>query len=637
MLQCLRGFGGNPGENRLKTLLRELKRRNVLRGALLYVGATWALAQGISELSPAIGLPDGATRWFIVAAVLGFPFWVAFTWLYELTPEGLKRESEVAPEDSISHQTGRKLDKWIVAVLAVALVLLLTDRLLLPDAPDESAAPAVAEVAPSESDVVVASIPQASVAVLPLANTSGDASQDYFADGLTEELIAGLSRINGLKVIGRSSSARFKDSTESSDAIGRQLGVAHLLEGSVRWQGDAVRISVNLLAARDGRSLWSQSFDRRMSDIFAVQGEIAQAVATALRVQLVDANRLLDEWPPSGNVEAYLTMLQARTKHRSSALAELVEALPLMEKAVALDPNYAYAYAGLALNNMNLFSATVDDPVAEARYRANALAAFDRAHALAPTAPVVMLTQAHLLSTLGRDEDGALRVAQDALARYPDEPLALAAMYAQMTNRGRHEEALSFARKLVVSDPMRPFFLGRLSSSLTALGRYEDARQVLRRLQSLEPQYPGINPALVAIEILDGHPERAAAHAERETHERSRQASMAVVHAANGRREQAMAELAAIDRTCNGHCYPLHAEVHSLLGEEALLYEALEKALARAQADNYGLRLLDDFYLQRHWNDPRFRDLARRNGTPVPESASDGGGGNAIPLGNPSG
>jgi len=624
----------------LKAFLHELRRRNVLRAGLLYVGAAWALAQGISELAPAIGLPEGAARWFILAASLGFPLWLAFAWFYELTPEGLRRESEVAPEASITRETGRRLDKWIVAVLSIALVLLLTDRLLRPDAAETGADGAIAGEAATpgaapDADAAPAQVPSASIAVLPLANTSGDAGQDFFADGLTEELIAGLSRIQGLKVIGRSSSARFKASAESSDAIGRQLGVAHLLEGSVRRQGDAVRISVNLLAAQDGRSLWAQSFDRQLSDIFAVQGEIARAVATALRVQLVDPGRLLDEWPPSGNVEAYLTMLQARTKHRGSSTGELLEALPLMEQAIALDPNYAYAYAGLALNHLNLYSRTVDDPEAEARYRANALAAFERAHALAPTAPVVMLTHVHLLSSLMRDEDGALRVAQDALARYPDEPLALAAMYAQMSNRGRHEQALSFARKLVASDPMRPFFLSRLTFTLTSLGRYGDARQALRRLQSLEPQYPGINAALVELEILDGHPERAAGHAEREGDALARHSLMAQAHAAGGRREQALAEVAAVDRSCNGHCYALRADVHSLLGEETLMYDALEQALARAQADSYGLRLLDNVYLQRHWNDPRFRDLARRNGTPVPEDAGDGGRGNAIPLGAP--
>lgn len=618
----------------MKGLFEELRRRHVYRAAVVYIVVAWLLLQVTDIVFGIVQAPEWVMQAVLALLVLGFPIAVALAWAFEITPEGVRRTEPIdspgarQPEDR--RRVGHRLNIILGTSLLAALGVIAWQHASPPSAGDQ--APIVDDAEPAVA-APAADIPFASIAVLPLTNASGDAGQDFFADGLTEELIAGLSKLEELKVIGRSSSARFKGSTESSDAIGRQLGVAHLLEGSVRRQDDAVRISVNLLAAQDGRSLWSQSFDRRLSDIFAVQGEIAQAVATALRVQLVDVGRL-QEWPPSGNVEAYLMMLQARAKHRSSTTAELVESIPLMEKAIALDPKYAYAHAGLALNNLNLFNRTVDDPVAEARYRANALAAFDRAHALAPTAPVVMLTQAHLLSALGRDEDGALRVAQDALALYPNDPLALSAMFTQMTARGRFEEALSFARKLVAIDPMRAYYLSSLSSSLIALGRYDDARQVLRRLLSLEPGYPGIHSSLAAIEILGGHPERAAAHAERETSERGRQATVALAHAANGRREQAMVEVANLDRTCNGHCYPVHALVHSLLGEDALMYDALEKALARAQADSYALGLLDDFYLRRHWDDPRFRDLAERNGTPVPEGANDAGTGNAIPIGS---
>ena len=176
----------------MEKLLAELRRRNIWRAGLLYIGAAWALAQGISELTPAMGLPDGSARWLIVAAAIGLPFWLLFAWFYELTPEGFRRERDVPAEESITRQTGRRLDYMIIAVLSVAVVLLLTDRLVSGDADPDAGTDA------------------RSIAVLPLVNAGGDPADEYFSDGLSEELISGLTRISDLRVIGRSSAFEFK-------------------------------------------------------------------------------------------------------------------------------------------------------------------------------------------------------------------------------------------------------------------------------------------------------------------------------------------------------------------------------------------------------------------------------------------
>ncbi|HEX5122701.1 MAG TPA: hypothetical protein VFV97_05585, partial [Rhodanobacteraceae bacterium] len=194
----------------MNRLFAELKRRNVLRAAVLYVGAVWALAQGIAQLGPSIGAPEWIVRWFLVAAAIGFPFWIAFAWYFELTPAGLKRESEIEPGESDTRRTRRTLDFAIVGVLSIAVVLLLADRLV---------ARRGADAAPSEK----------SIAVLPLLNESDDPQQDYFSDGLSEELISALAQIESLKVIGRSSSFRFRGKAQDDTAaIGVKLGVATL-------------------------------------------------------------------------------------------------------------------------------------------------------------------------------------------------------------------------------------------------------------------------------------------------------------------------------------------------------------------------------------------------------------------------
>ena len=255
-----------------RNLFAELKRRNVIRAAILYVGAVWALAQGISQLGPSVGAPEWATRWFLVAAGIGFPFSIAFAWFYEFTPQGLKRESEIDPADTIAHRTGRNLDFAIIGVLALAVVLLLTDRFVLRHGVNQTTTAAISEK---------------SIAVLPLMNSTGDPANEYFSDGMSEEFISTLSHLQELKVIGRTSSFQFKGKTDDSKTIGEKLGVYYLLEGSVRKSADRVRIAVALIKSGDGANVWSETYDRELKDVFAVQSEIAGAVAKQLKVALL--------------------------------------------------------------------------------------------------------------------------------------------------------------------------------------------------------------------------------------------------------------------------------------------------------------------------------------------------------------
>src|SRR5262245_41054044 len=216
-----------------RNLFAELKRRNVIRAVILYLGAVWALAQGISQLGPSVGAPEWATRWFLVAAGIGFPFWIAFSWFYEFTPEGLKLESEIDPAESIKHHAGRKLDFAIIGVLAVAVVLLLTDRFVLRHGANET-------------------ISETSIAVLPFVNMSEDKANEYFSDGISEELLNLLSKVPQLQVAARTSSFSFKGKGVEIPEIARQLHVANVLEGSVRRSGDQLRITAQLIRAAEG-------------------------------------------------------------------------------------------------------------------------------------------------------------------------------------------------------------------------------------------------------------------------------------------------------------------------------------------------------------------------------------------------
>ncbi len=594
----------------MRRFLSELRRRNVLRAGLLYIGAIWALAQGIAQLTPELAMPVWSTRAFVLAGAIGFPFWLAFAWFYELTPAGLRRESDVPEGESIARQTGRRLDYWIIGVLAAAVVLLLTDKFLLRQpATDKTGSEAGVE------------IPAASIAVLPLVNSSGDDSQDYFADGLTDELIAGLSKLDGLKVIGRSSAARFRDSTLSSAAIGRQLGVAHLLEGSVRQQGHQVRIGVNLFAAADSRSLWTQTFSRDLSDIFQVQTEIAQAVAAALQVQLVDPDQLRAEWPPSGDVEAYLAFLEARVSQRTATRQGLQASLDSLHKAIERDPRYATAHAALAMVNGNLFMRTADDREAEVRYRRDALAALDRAEVLAPDAPLTLLAKAEMLSKLSRDDAGARTAADRAYALYPDNELAMAAQLSRLGLEGRYDRMLPLLDRLVEIDPLRPHYLLQRARTLVMLGRLDEAVPAYRRGQAVEPDYPGLLYGLGMIELLRGKREHLADYLEETADPAQRLADQAMVQAGRGDREQAMATLQALDEVCHGTCFADNAVVYAVLGEFDVMYDLLEKGSRYAAENRHAFALLGSMWLRPFWDEPRFREIAIANGSPVPDSA----------------
>src|SRR6476646_5638001 len=263
----------------------ELKRRHVYRVAIAYGVGAWLLIQVATQVFPFFEIPNWVVRLVVLLTVLGFPVALVIAWAFEMTPEGLKRNADIAPNEYIPRWSTRRFAALIVsiAILAAGVPLFRLSRSKPTWLP-------WSDVASTAS--------QKSIAVLPLLNESGDPGDEYFSDGLSEELIAALAQIKELKVIGRSSSFRFKERKEEAKTIGEKLGVATLLEGTVRKQGDRVRIVAELINAADGIELWSRTFDRELKDIFAVQEEIATAVAESLKVTLLGADERPSATPP---------------------------------------------------------------------------------------------------------------------------------------------------------------------------------------------------------------------------------------------------------------------------------------------------------------------------------------------------
>jgi TolB-like protein len=339
-------------------LLGELKRRNVFRVAAAYVVLAWLVLQMGDLLFDLMGLPDWGNRIVLVILLLGFPVALIFSYVYELTPEGVKKESEIDPSQSISAHTGRKLDYITIGMIILGVAIVGIDRFLLPeqqisappgtDLPKTALSPTEAPSAQSESQAAPAHDGQPSIAVLPFADMSPEGDQGYFSDGIAEEILNVLVRIDDLKVASRTSSFAFRGRQQNISAIAEELRVRHILEGSVRKSGDRVRITAQLIDAREDRHLWSETFDRELDDIFAIQDEIATAIVNALAGALGSVPEMTGGLvkAATSDLGAYDLFLQGRELFL--ARDRLQEGIDIMRQAVVLDPEFARAWEMLS-------------------------------------------------------------------------------------------------------------------------------------------------------------------------------------------------------------------------------------------------------------------------------------------------
>jgi TolB-like protein len=333
------------------TFFQELKRRNVFRVAVAYILLGWAVLQGADFLLDLAGAPDWVIRVFAVAGLVGLPFALFFAWAFELTPEGIKRESEIDRSQSITPRTGRKLDYFIIGTLGVIIVLMAVERLYFAGRPDGAVTPPEPSTQPQQA-AVPAAAPK-SIAVLPFTDLSQAQDQAWFADGLAEEILNALVRVPDLSVAARTSSYKFKGSSQSVTEIAAELGVAHVLEGSVRSAGERIRVTAQLIRASDGFHLWSQNYDRAVADMIGIQEDLARNIATALETSMDP--EALAQMAAAGteSVEAYQEYLRglqavADALNTIDGSARLRQAYEHFEQARAIDPGFFDAHVQAA-------------------------------------------------------------------------------------------------------------------------------------------------------------------------------------------------------------------------------------------------------------------------------------------------
>jgi TolB-like protein/Tfp pilus assembly protein PilF len=557
------------------SLLSELTRRNVIRVAVLYGVASWVLLQVGDLLFGVLGVPPWATRLLLGLLLLGFPLALIFSWVYELTPEGLKRERDVTPGASVTAQTARKLDLIVIVLVLAAIGLVATDRFMSrrTDAATTAGTGSAAPGAQAQSQAAGVSI-----AVLPFVNMSDDKANEYFSDGLSEELLNVLANVPGLRVIARTSSFAYKGKDAKIADVARDLNVDNVLEGSVRKAGTRVRITTQLIRATDSSHLWSETYDRDVNDIFAVQDEISKQVVDALKVRLLRAEAPAQEAGGTRVPEAYEAYLQGRfEKNKGEAEDTLRAALAAFEEAIRIDPRYARAYVGKA-DALSVMASNAYLPY-DSGFTQSREAAM-RAIELAPDLAEGYQSLGFVQAVVDQDLEAAMASAERAMQLNPGSIDVQRSYSGVQSSHGRPEAAIAAANKAIELDPLAPQAYTTLSSALMNARQYDQAEAAARRAVALTPDRPSVHGQLGFVLLLLRHPDEALAEFEKESVDWQRMTGRALVFAAKGQKDLARAEMAAMLKAKNvGEAASYqYAQINAVLGDRDEAFRWLAKA-----------------------------------------------------------
>lgn len=589
------------------SLFNELKRRNVFKVAIAYAVMSWLVLQVADVVLGHITAPAWIFHVLMLFLAIGLPFAVFFAWAFELTPVGLKRESEADGAASITHVTSKRLDYIIIAMLAVAIGVVIADRFLLvgarvardqttQDAATDSRAQSALLQGEAKPAPAVA-VEGKSIAVLPFVNMSSDAEQEYFSDGLSEELLNLLAKIPQLRVIARTSSFAFKGEKIEIAEIAKKLNVAHVLEGSVRKSGNQVRITAQLIRASDSSHLWSETYDRSLDDVFAIQDEISAAVVEQLKITLLGAAPEAKETDPA----AYVLYLQARQLQRQRTPEGHAQSIDLYQRALAIAPDYAASWVGLS-ENYSVQAGFGQRPIKEGYTLAREAA--DKALMLDPDNAA-----AHAqLGSISMHFDGNLAAAARHIERALQLDPANPDIFLNATDLagalGRSEEAIALGEYAVSRDPVNSGGHSILSYYYSAAGRQDEAIALRHTALSLSP---GMHVAQYNIGVAllrKGEPDAALAAMQLESVEGFRLIGSAMAYHALGQAAESDAALAElIDKYAMDTAYNI-AYVLAYRGEADRAFEWLDKAVQYKDPGLAGIPTKIEF--AKIQNDPRW-------------------------------
>jgi TolB-like protein/Tfp pilus assembly protein PilF len=450
----------------------ELKRRNVYKVAVAYIVAGWALSQGIAQVFPVFDIPNWAIRLIVLLIILGLPIAIALAWMFEITPQGIRR-TETA--DTMPSVPGQKKHAWIYVVVigaAISIALFFLGRY--------TAGNRTAATAPND-------IPSKSIAVLPFDSLSEDKSNAYFAEGVQDEILTRLAKVADLKVISRTSTQRFKSAPSDLRDIAKQLGVMNILEGSVQKANDQVRVNVQLINAMNDAHLWAEIYDRKLTDIFATESDIAKAIAETLQAKLTGSEITAISKKPTANPEAYELYLKGRFFWNKRTGADLFKAIDYFNQAIAKDPNYALAYSGLADSYLLLppyGAAAPKDSIPQAK------AAVKKALELDDTLAEAHASSGRILSGFDFDSTKAIAGFERAIELNPNYATAHHWFGAgPLLALGRFDESIVEAKRSIELDPLSMINNADFGNDYYYARRYDEAIAQLHKTIEIEPRF----------------------------------------------------------------------------------------------------------------------------------------------------
>jgi TolB-like protein/Tfp pilus assembly protein PilF len=461
----------------------ELKRRNVYKVAVAYIVGGWALSQGIAQVFPVFDVPNWIIRLIVLLIIIGLPIALVLAWMFELTPGGIKR-TETA--DAMPSAAKPKKHIWIYVVVIGALMsiglFLLGRYSAINGAPRQDA---------SAARTGAATVPDKSIAVLPFENLSEEKVNEFFADGVQDEILTDLAKIADLKVISRTSVMQYRSGVARNlREIGQQLGVAHLLEGSVQRIANRVRVNAQLIDAKTDVHIWAQTYDRDLADVFAIQSEIAKAIADQLQARLSPNEKAAIEKPPTTDLTAFDLYSRAKTVLLSIGFStidekNLREAIELLDQAVALDPAFFEAYCQLVLAHGKFYSLNYDHSVGRL---ASAEAALQAVTRLRPDAGETHLARAQYLYYGHRDYSGALAELEQARRSLANDSRVFELTGYILRRRGQSDEAVRNLERSVELDPRNYFIMQQLALSYQLLRRYQEEAAMYDRVLTIVPK-----------------------------------------------------------------------------------------------------------------------------------------------------
>ncbi len=572
-----------------RNFFAELKRRNVYKVAIAYAVVAWLLMQVASQIFPFFEIPNWAVRLVVLLLVIGFPVAVILAWAFELTPEGIKRAEDVDLSKSVRRKSGRKLDFFIITVLLLVISILLFQRLH-----------------PNVSPAVSSSL-EKSIAVLPFVDLSQAKDQEYFCDGISEEILDALAKVEGLRVVARTSSFSFKGKNADVSEIAQKLNVQNVLEGSLRREGNRIRITAQLINARNGFHIWSDTFERELQGVFAVQDEITRSIVDALKIKLAIAPAV--RTPES--TEAYDLYLKGLYYSNKSDEENLRKSLSFFQQALDKDPNFARAWTGIAKAWEQLADAYVRPleaypKVKEAASKALALDDEDaEAHSY--------LGEAKLL--IDRDVAGAEDEIKRALQLDRNSATAHFFMSWLKLTQGDCGEGAKQIQEAEKLDPLSPMIIDSAAERYVAADRLDDAISAGKRVLQVDPNYIYFDSTLADAYREKGDLQEAVALYEKaQTLTHFPSAGLAIAYAKMGRLEDARRVLnQRIEKSRQQYvAADSIAAVYVALGDKEEAFRWLERAFDEHSAPMFYLACHPQFRSLR--SDPRFADLLRRMG-----------------------